>query len=306
MKKRLAAAAALGAVAAHDLVQRRHAILRNFPVIGHARFWLEAIGPELRQYIVAGNDEERPFSRDQRRWVYASAKLQNNYFGFGTDNDIEHSDRVPHHQSPHLRAGHPAVTPPSARRSRSVGEGSGRSPRPAGSIPAGRRWSTSRHELRLSLRQRHRCHQPRRRPAGCLHNTGEGGISNYHRNGGDLIFQIGTAYFGCRDEDGRFDLPRLKDLVPGPRSRPWRSRSVRAPSPALAASCPAAKVSPRDRRHPRRPHRARLHQPIPPRRVRRRRLHARLRGAARRRDGSARRASSQRSATSTFWHELAT
>ena len=83
--------AALGAVAARDLLQRDHAILRNFPVVGHARFWLEAIGPELRQYIVAGNDEERPFSRDQRRWVYASSKLQNNYFGFGTDNDLEHS-----------------------------------------------------------------------------------------------------------------------------------------------------------------------------------------------------------------------
>ena len=51
-------------VAAHDLLQRRYAILRNFPVVGHARFWLESIGPELRQYIVAGNDEERPFSRD--------------------------------------------------------------------------------------------------------------------------------------------------------------------------------------------------------------------------------------------------
>ncbi len=64
-----APAAALAAVAAHDLLQRKHAILRNFPVVGHARFWLESIGPELRQYIVAGNDEERPFSRDQRRWV---------------------------------------------------------------------------------------------------------------------------------------------------------------------------------------------------------------------------------------------
>ena len=56
----------------HDLIQRRHAILRNFPVIGHGRYLLERIGPELRQYIVAGNDEERPFTRDQRRWVYAS------------------------------------------------------------------------------------------------------------------------------------------------------------------------------------------------------------------------------------------
>jgi glutamate synthase domain-containing protein 2 len=83
--------AALAAVAAHDLLQHRHALLRNFPVIGHGRYLLEAVGPELRQYIVTGNDEERPFSRDQRRWVYASAKLENNYFGFGTDNDLEHS-----------------------------------------------------------------------------------------------------------------------------------------------------------------------------------------------------------------------
>ncbi|WP_212723065.1 glutamate synthase-related protein [Nocardioides jishulii] len=66
------AAAALGGVVAHDLTQRQHAILRNFPVIGHFRYWVETVGPELRQYIVTSNDEERPFSRDQRRWVYAS------------------------------------------------------------------------------------------------------------------------------------------------------------------------------------------------------------------------------------------
>ena len=81
---------AAAGVAARDLTQRQHAILRNFPVVGHFRYLLEAVGPELRQYIVTGNDEERPFRRDQRRWVYASAKRENNYFGFGTDNDIEH------------------------------------------------------------------------------------------------------------------------------------------------------------------------------------------------------------------------
>ena len=75
----------------YDITQKQHAILHNFPIIGHFRYWLEAIGPELRQYIVTNNDEERPFSRDQRRWVYASAKKQNNYFGFGTDNDFERS-----------------------------------------------------------------------------------------------------------------------------------------------------------------------------------------------------------------------
>ncbi len=89
------AAAALGAVAAHDLTQKKHAILRNFPVVGHLRFTLERFGPELRQYIVTSNDEERPFSRDQRRWVYASAKGENTYFGFGTDNDIENAEGYP-------------------------------------------------------------------------------------------------------------------------------------------------------------------------------------------------------------------
>ena len=96
------AAAAGAATAAHDLVQKQHAIIRNFPVSGHARFLLERLGPELRQYIVAGNDEERPFSRDQRRWVYASSKLENNYFGFGTDNDLE-GRRLPDHQAAHLQ-----------------------------------------------------------------------------------------------------------------------------------------------------------------------------------------------------------
>ena len=65
-------------VALYDILQKRHAILRNFPIIGHFRYLLESVGPELRQYIVTSNDEERPFSRDQRRWVYASAEKQNN------------------------------------------------------------------------------------------------------------------------------------------------------------------------------------------------------------------------------------
>ena len=90
-----AVAAAVAALAARDLIQRDHALLRNFPVLGRARYLLEAIGPELRQYIVAGNNEERPFTRDQRRWVYASAKQENNYFGFGTDNDIEYTAGYP-------------------------------------------------------------------------------------------------------------------------------------------------------------------------------------------------------------------
>src|SRR5687767_958914 len=89
-----AAATALAGVTAYDLLQKRHAILRNFPVAGHFRYFLESIGPELRQYIVTSNDEERPFSRDQRRWVYASSKKQINTFGFGTDNEMEQVDSL--------------------------------------------------------------------------------------------------------------------------------------------------------------------------------------------------------------------
>ena len=77
--------------ALYDVLQTKHAILHNFPIIGHFRYWLETIGPELRQYIVTSNNEERPFTRDQRSWVYASSKKENNYFGFGTDDAFESS-----------------------------------------------------------------------------------------------------------------------------------------------------------------------------------------------------------------------
>src|SRR3954467_13278755 len=88
------AAGALAGLTAHDLLQRRHAILRDFPVVGHFRYWLESVGPELRQYIVTSNDEERPFSRDQRRWVYASSKRELNTFGFGTDDEMEYMESL--------------------------------------------------------------------------------------------------------------------------------------------------------------------------------------------------------------------
>ena len=84
-------AALLAILAVYDVLQRRHALLRNFPLIGHLRYLLEAIGPELRQYIVTDNDSDKPFSRDQRRWVYTSAKQRDTHFGFGTDNDLEGS-----------------------------------------------------------------------------------------------------------------------------------------------------------------------------------------------------------------------
>src|SRR3954454_18367696 len=244
MKKRLAALpAALAGLAVHDLIQRRHAILRNFPVVGHTRFWLERVGPELRQYVVAGNDEERPFSRDQRRWVYASAKLQNNYFGFGTDNDLEHSSGnvIVHHRTfgraypTHGSVGQEAQLPSAkvlggardrrhAFRPESVVNVSGMS---CGSLSGNAIEAINRGSAK----------------AGCLHNTGEGAVSPYHRNGADLVFQIGTAYFGCRDEQGRFDLERLKDLVASTPIRALEIRLSQGAKPGLGGVQPAPKVS---------------------------------------------------------------
>ena len=82
-------------VAIYDtFIQRKHIILRNFPVVGHFRYMLESIGPELRQYIVANNREELPFNRIERGWIYASAKNKNNYEGFGTDQNINQSHYI--------------------------------------------------------------------------------------------------------------------------------------------------------------------------------------------------------------------
>ena len=240
----VAAAAAVAAVAGRDLLQRDHALQRNFPLLGHARYLLESIGPELRQYLVAGNNEERPFTRDQRRWVYASAKKQNNYFGFGTDNDIEYTAGYPviNHRTfgraipPSSPAAGHEVTLPSAK---VLGAGRGREaafrPNSVVNVSAMSFGSLSGNAIAAL--------NAGAALADCLHNTGEGGISPYHRKGGELIFQIGTAYFGCRDEDGRFSLDRLKDLVAGAPVRALEIKLSQGAKPGLGGVLPGAKVS---------------------------------------------------------------
>jgi glutamate synthase domain-containing protein 2 len=240
----LTAAAATAAVAAHDLVQRRHAILRNFPVVGHARYLVERVGPELRQYIVAGNDEERPFSRDQRRWVYASAKLENNYFGFGTDNDVEHTAGyviVKHRTFPRAAAPTSAHTGEEAwllcAKVLGGARGRRRAFRPDSVVNiSGMSFGSLSGNAVTALNKGAAL-------AGCLQNTGEGGISPYHRHGGNLVYQLGTGYFGCRDERGRFDLARLKDAVASAPVRALEVKLSQGAKPGLGGVLPAAKVS---------------------------------------------------------------
>src|SRR5215218_3419934 len=226
-----AAFAAVAALAVRDLLQRDHALLRNFPVLGRARYLLESVGPELRQYLVAGNNEERPFTRDQRRWVYASAKKQNNYFGFGTDNDLEFTAGYPiiNHSTfgravpaTHVEAGHETPLPSAKVLGAARGRAHAFRPQSVVNISAMSFGSLSGNAIEAL--------NAGAALAGCLHNTGEGGVSPYHRQGGELVFQLGTAYFGCRDQDGRFSLDRLKELVA---EAPVRALEIKLSSPTL-------------------------------------------------------------------------
>jgi glutamate synthase domain-containing protein 2 len=247
--KRIGAAvagAAAAGVTAYDLVQKRHAILRNFPIAGHFRYLLESVGPELRQYIVTSNDEERPFSRDQRRWVYASSKNQVNTFGFGTDNDLEDVDNLlvmKHEPFP--------LAPP---KDGTTGSG------PEYLIPAAKVMGAA-HGRRHAFRPQSvvnisgmsygslspRAVEALNRGAAmapCLHNTGEGGLAPAHCHGGELVFQIGTGYFGCRDEAGRFSIERLLERIADLPVRAIEIKLSQGAKPGLGGMLPGAKVTP--------------------------------------------------------------
>ena len=232
-------------VALYDVTQRKHAILHNFPILGHFRYWLEAVGPELRQYIVTSNDEERPFSRDQRRWVYASSKQQNNYFGFGTDN---HFEKEPEYVIVNQRAfplhidweqqqrHNPRHLLPSAK---VLGEARGRKHqfRPSSLVNVSAMSFGSLSGAAIEALNRGSA------LSGCLHNTGEGSISPYHRNGGELIWQLGTAYFGCRTLAGRFDRQRFAEHVAQNPVRAIEIKISQGAKPAHGGILPGGKVT---------------------------------------------------------------
>lgn len=237
---------ALGLVALYDVTQRKHAILRNFPVVGHFRYWLETVGPELRQYIVTSNNEERPFSRDQRSWVYASSKKENNYFGFGTDNDLE--------QSPNFLIIKHSTFPLPEKHKGEVGydelhhlpcakvmggwRGRKKAFRPASlvSVSAMSFGSLSSNAVEAINQGCAMSH--------CLHNTGEGGISPHHDQGGGLIWQLGTGYFGARDEQGNFSLERLIERVERHNVKAIEIKLSQGAKPGRGGVLPGAKVTP--------------------------------------------------------------
>lgn len=204
----------LGSVAVYDIfIQKQHSIRHNYPIVGHIRYWLEKIGPELRQYIVANNREELPFNRSERTWIYTSAKDQNNYEGFGTDKDIHvpnyhfiKSSMFPFKMDP----GHPNLSQPDLLPcAKVIGQYNKRRrpfrPYSVVNISAMSFGSLSERAI-SSLNEGAKL-------AGCFHNTGEGGLSPYHCHGADVVFQFGTAYFGVRNKDGTFSIDKLEKVV---------------------------------------------------------------------------------------------
>jgi glutamate synthase domain-containing protein 2 len=231
---------ALAAVATYDLLQHKHAILRNFPVVGHLRFILESVGPELRQYIVTDNRQERPFDRDQRRWIYTSSKGLNNNFAFGSDEDLDSTSGhiiIDHSAFPLPR---PAPEDDRLPCAKVLGGPRGRQYafRPPSLVNVSAMSFGALSAVAVEAINRG-CAL-----SGALHNTGEGGLSPYHRNGGDLVFQIGTGYFGCRDSQGRFDLDKLVDVCSAAPVKAIEIKLSQGAKPGLGGVLPASKVTP--------------------------------------------------------------
>lgn len=180
-------------IAIHDIVQKKNSILRNYPLFGHLRYILREISPEIRQYFVEGNTDGAPFNKNQIELVNSRAKLKEKNHPFGTEENIyrDGHEWVPHSQFP---ADINDVTPRVV-----IGGKNCSKPYSASilNISAMSFGSLSSHAI-LAL-------NAGAAKGNFYHNTGEGAISPYHtKPGGDLVWQIGTAYFGCRTDDGRF------------------------------------------------------------------------------------------------------
>ena len=242
-------AAFFAGVVLYDLIQSTQPVLRNFPVIGHLRFLLEAVGPELRQYIVTDNDSEKPFSRDERRWVYNAAARADSNFGFGTDNDLERSPNYLIIKHATFPLPEPPMAPPEERNR------AGQYPIPCAKVlgaPRGRAKAfrapsvvniSSMSYGSLSAAAVEALNRGAA-AAGCMQGTGEGGLTRYHRNGGELLWQIGTGYFGCRNPDGTFCMERFLDTVAAtPELRAIEIKLSQGAKPGLGGILPVAKIN---------------------------------------------------------------
>jgi len=191
----------LSLMGVYDLMQTHHSIQRNYPVIGHIRWMVELVRPELRQYLIEGDEEAAPFARAQRSLVYQRAKGEMGEHPFGTLLDVYHDgyEFISHSSRP--------KTPADPRSFRiTIGDDQCAKPYSASiyNISAMSFGSLSGNAIRALNKGA--------AMGGFYHDTGEGSISPYHREfGGDIVWEVASGYFGCRDKTGRFDPARFAE-----------------------------------------------------------------------------------------------
>lgn len=219
----------------YDYRQPRHSILRNYPVIGHMRFLIEDMGPELHQYVVESDTDGRPFNRDTRSIVYERAKDVNDNKPFGTELNVyaegytylKHSIAtrpMPENPVASLRVivGGPQCSQPYSLSVLNIS-----------AMSFGALGGAAIRAMNLGASR-----------GGFAHDTGEGGLSRYHRaHGGDLIWQIGTGYFGCRTPDGHFDPDVFAETASDPQVKMIEIKISQGAKPGHGGVLPGAKVT---------------------------------------------------------------
>ena len=215
-----------------DCMQSRHAILRNYPLIGHLRFMLEYIRPEIRQYFLENDEEKIPFSRNQRAMVYSRSKQANDKRGFGSIKAmygpegewLGHSNSPCHPDSSQFRI---QVGGPSCLQPYSLS---------VFNISAMSFGALSPNAIRALNKGA--------KLGGFAHDTGEGSISAYHREfGGDIIWEIGSGYFGCRNDNGTFSDEKFLAQVGDPQIKMVEIKLSQGAKPGHGGVLPGAKVT---------------------------------------------------------------
>lgn len=218
-------------IGTHDFFQQKHAILRNYPILGHFRYLLEEIRPEIYQYFIESNTSGRPYHREDRSLIYQRAKGVLDTLPFGTQQNlydigyewVNHSLRPTHVDASALRVtigGTDCLQPYQA------------SVLNIGGMSYG---ALSQNAIRAL--------NGGAKIGGFAHNTGEGSISPYHKQGGDLVWQIGTGYFGCRTHDGQFCVDRFKQRAELPQVKMIEIKLSQGAKPGHGGILPGEKVT---------------------------------------------------------------
>jgi glutamate synthase domain-containing protein 2 len=213
----------------YDVFQKKHAILRNFPVLGHMRFLLEMIAPELHQYFVESDTDGKPIDRNHRTYIYTRAKHGKETHPFGTELNVEAENYkwMKHsiYPSPELEeAPRELVGGPDCKQPYSAS---------IFNISAMSFGALSKNAvMALNLGAK---------AGNFFHDTGEGGISEYHLKGGDLVYEVGTGYFGCRTEDGNFSPEKFKEKAAYPTVKMIEIKISQGAKPGHGGVLPAAK-----------------------------------------------------------------